>query len=214
MDIFQVYCGGSGELVEKKSRFLSKLFPVKNEDEVHHILTSIRKEHYNASHHCFAYIIDDQMEIKRCSDDGEPNGTAGRPILDVLERKCIHNALLVVTRYFGGTLLGTGGLVHAYQACAQLAVKQGILIQKKSGYRCTLEIGYGMHGKLLYEFSEKNITILKTDFFEKVLMHLLIDEEDKLLFVENIQGITGGQEIILWGDKVDYGFIEGKFILL
>lgn len=210
----EVYRMGSAELVEKKSRFLGNLFPVKSEDEVQIILTAIRKEHYNASHHCFAYIIDDQMMIKRSSDDGEPSGTAGRPILDVLERMCIRNGLLVVTRYFGGTLLGTGGLVHAYQSCAQSTARQTVLIERKSGYRCTVEIDYGMHGKLQYELGEKSIPILKTDFLEKVIMQILLPQEDKENFLEIMQKITGGQEVIIWGDKVYYGSIDGQIIIL
>lgn len=214
MSVLEVYCTGTGELIEKKSKFFGKLFSVKSEDQVHNILTSIRKEHYNASHHCFAYIIQGSTEIKRCSDDGEPSGTAGRPILDVLERMCIQNALLVVTRYFGGTLLGTGGLVHAYQGCAQLATKQAVLIEKKSGYRCTIEIDYGMHGKLQYELNEKDIVVLQTDFFEKVIMHLLLSEEARERFLDNVQMITGGQEVLSWQGKVDYGIKDGEIILL
>lgn len=214
MDILEVYSTGMGEVVEKKSKFFGKLFSVKNEDEVHHILAGVKKEHYNASHHCFAYIIDGSMEIKRCSDDGEPSGTAGRPILDVLERMGIHNGLLVVTRYFGGTLLGTGGLVHAYQACAKLTVKQAVLIQRKSGYPCLLEIDYGMHGKLQYKLNEENIVVLQTDFLEKVVMHLLLSEGEKVDFLEKVEGITGGQEVISWQEKIDYGILKGRVIIL
>jgi len=214
MAVLEVYRMGSGELIEKKSRFLGKLFPVKSEEEVHDILSTIRKEHYNASHHCFAYIIDAQMVIKRSSDDGEPSGTAGRPILDVMERMCICNGLLVVTRYFGGTLLGTGGLVHAYQNCAQLAARQAVLIEKNFGYRCTLEIDYGMHGKLQYELGEKNIPILKTDFLEKVIMYILVPQEGRENFLETVQKITGGQEVIIWGENVNYGSLNGQIIIL
>ena len=210
----EVYRTGSAELIEKKSRFLGKLFPVKNEDEVHAILATIKKEHYNASHHCFAYIIEDQMMIKRSSDDGEPSGTAGRPILDVMERMRICDGLLVVTRYFGGTLLGTGGLVHAYQNCAQLAARQAVLIEKKIGYHCILEIDYGMHGKLQYELGEKNIPILKTEFLEKVIMYILVPQEGRENFLETVQKITGGQEVMIWGDKVYYGSLDGQIIIL
>ena len=113
---------GSGEYIEKKSRFIGELVPVSSEEEAFAYLDAVRKKHYNASHHCFAYVLGEKNQTERASDDGEPSGTAGRPILHVLEGEEICNALIVVTRYFGGTLLGTGGLTRAYTAAAKAAV--------------------------------------------------------------------------------------------
>ena len=120
--------GGTGEVVEKKSRFIAQVFPIETEDEALDVLASVRKKHYDARHNCFAYVLGEKNETERCSDDGEPAQTAGRPMLDVLLGEEIRNVCVVVTRYFGGTLLGTGGLVRAYSA----AVKEGLRHSKEA----------------------------------------------------------------------------------
>ena len=109
-----IYEGGEGELVEKKSRFIAQIAPVKTEEEALAFVEEIRRQHWNARHHCYAYIIGERGQTARCSDDGEPSQTAGKPMMDVLEGEELHDVCAVVTRYFGGTLLGTGGLVRAY----------------------------------------------------------------------------------------------------
>ena len=103
-----VYEGGSGEIEEKKSRFIATVRPVGSEEEVTAFLAEMKKKYWDARHNCFAYVIGEKNELVRCSDDGEPSGTAGRPMLDVLLKEELHNVAVVVTRYFGGTLLGTG----------------------------------------------------------------------------------------------------------
>ena len=108
------YEGGQGEIVEKKSRFIATIRPVKTEEEALSFIAEMKKKYWDASHNCSAYVIGERNEIQRCSDDGEPGQTAGRPMLDVLLGEEIHDVCAVVTRYFGGTLLGTGGLVRAY----------------------------------------------------------------------------------------------------
>ena len=113
--------GGQGEIIEKKSRFICYVRPVKNEQEAQAFVDEIKKKHWDARHNCSAMVIGDNNEFARCSDDGEPSGTAGRPMLEVLINEGYHDVAVVVTRYFGGVLLGTGGLVRAYQA----AVKEG-----------------------------------------------------------------------------------------
>ena len=110
-----VYAGGEGEIVEKKSRFIATVRPVSSEEEAVAFINEMKKKYWDARHNCSAFVIGDRQEISRCSDDGEPAQTAGRPMLDVLLKEEIHNVCVVVTRYFGGTLLGTGGLVRAYQ---------------------------------------------------------------------------------------------------
>ena len=114
-----VYAGGEGEIIEKKSRFIATVRPVECEEEAAAFIGAIKKQYWDATHNCSAFTIGRNHELTRCSDDGEPSGTAGRPMLDVLLREDIHNAAVVVTRYFGGTLLGTGGLVRAYQKSTQ-----------------------------------------------------------------------------------------------
>ena len=114
-----VYQGGVGEIEEKKSRFIASVEPVSSEDEAIAFFNRKKKEYWDARHNCTAFTIGPKHENTRCNDDGEPSGTAGRPMLDVLLREDIHNVAVVVTRYFGGTLLGTGGLVRAYQKSVQ-----------------------------------------------------------------------------------------------
>ena len=114
-----VYRGGTGEIVEKKSRFIATVRLVESEEEALSCLEALRKKYWDARHNCFVYIIGENQETVRCSDDGEPSGTAGRPMLDVVQGAGLRNVLVVVTRYFGGTLLGTGGLVRAYSQAVQ-----------------------------------------------------------------------------------------------
>ena len=125
-----VYEGGVGEIVEKKSRFIATVQPVDCEEEAAAFIGAMKKKYWDASHNCSAFTIGRNHELTRCSDDGEPSGTAGRPMLDVLLREDIHNAAVVVTRYFGGTLLGTGGLVRAYQKSVQEGLAAAQVIEK------------------------------------------------------------------------------------
>ena len=125
-----VYEGGEGEIVEKKSRFIAAVKPVSAEDEALAFIESVRKRHWNATHNCYAYVIGERSELARCSDDGEPNGTAGKPMLDVLQGEELRNTAVVVTRYFGGTLLGTGGLVRAYAQAVKAGLASSVIITK------------------------------------------------------------------------------------
>ena len=109
-----VFEGGEDEIVEKKSRFIATVRPVESEEEALDFIAAMKKKYWNATHNCSAFVVGENQELQRCSDDGEPQGTAGRPMLDVLLGEAVHNVAVVVTRYFGGTLLGTGGLVRAY----------------------------------------------------------------------------------------------------
>ena len=117
-----LYRGGEGELTEKKSRFIATTRPVNTEEEAAAFIEEIKKKYWDARHNCFAYVVGERGQLKRCGDDGEPSQTAGRPMLDVLLGEGIRGICVVVTRYFGGTLLGTGGLVRAYSG----AVREGL----------------------------------------------------------------------------------------
>ena len=117
-----VYRGGTGEIVEKKSRFIATVRLVESEEEALSCLEALRKKYWDARHNCFVYIIGENQETVRCSDDGEPSGTAGRPMLDVVQGAGLRNVLVVVTRYFGGILLGAGGLTRAYSKSARDAL--------------------------------------------------------------------------------------------
>ena len=125
-----IYRGGEDEIVEKKSRFIATVVPVNTEEEALEFVEKTRKKYWDARHNCFAYIIGERGQLQRCSDDGEPNGTAGKPMLDVLLGNELRNVAVVVTRYFGGTLLGTGGLVRAYSGAVKAGLDASMVITK------------------------------------------------------------------------------------
>ena len=128
-----VYTGGEGEIVEKKSRFIATVRPVETEEEALAFIEEMKKKYWDARHNCYVYSVGKNREYTRCSDDGEPSGTAGRPMLDVILGEDIYNVAAVVTRYFGGVLLGTGGLVRAYSKSLQEGLAASTVIEKTYG---------------------------------------------------------------------------------
>ena len=147
-----VYQGGEAEIIEKKSRFIATVKPIKSDEEAIAFIESLKKKYWNATHNCSAYVIGEQFQIQRYSDDGEPSGTAGRPMLDVLLGEEIHDVAVVVTRYFGGTLLGTGGLVRAYSGSTKAGLAASKVIVKMHGQKLTVQTDYTGLGKIQYIF--------------------------------------------------------------
>ena len=145
-----IYQGGSGEIVEKKSRFIATVEKIRTEEEALAFIAQQKKQYWDARHNCYAYVAGRNHGLQRCSDDGEPNGTAGRPMLEVLLRENIHDLVVVVTRYFGGILLGTGGLVRAYQKAVQEGLKNSIIIEKRPGKKLRIDTDYNGIGKIQY----------------------------------------------------------------
>ena len=143
-----VYQAGSGEYEEKRSRFIANVAPVSSEEEATAFIESIRKKYYDARHNCPAFIIGRNRELTRCSDDGEPSGTAGKPILEVLLSAGVTNVAVVVTRYFGGTLLGTGGLVRAYTQATKEGLADAGIATMRFGKELTIGIDYTDVGKV------------------------------------------------------------------
>ena len=185
--------GGEGEIVEKKSRFIATIRKCETEEEAVAFIEEMKKKYWDARHNCSAFIIGSRGELTRCSDDGEPSGTAGRPMLEVLTGSGIRNIAVVVTRYFGGTLLGTGGLVRAYTQ----AVKEGLAhcetgIMKKG---CRLEIvtDYNDVGKLQYSFGQNGIVPSDSIYAENVKFILLIPVEKEENLSKNLIETTCGK---------------------
>ena len=145
-----LYEGGSGEIVEKKSRFIASVAPVTTEQEALDFIAAKKKEYWDSRHNCYAYIIGSNQEIMRCSDDGEPAQTAGRPMLDVLLSTSVYNIVVVVTRYFGGVLLGTGGLVRAYQGAVKEGLSHCVLLEQCHGRLLSITTDYNGYGKIDY----------------------------------------------------------------
>ncbi|RKI31303.1 YigZ family protein [bacterium 1xD8-6] len=188
-----VYTGGSGEIVEKKSRFIAQVFPVETEEEVLQILEETRKKYWDARHNCYAFVLGAGGEITRCSDDGEPSGTAGRPILEVLTGRRLRNVLVIVTRYFGGTLLGTGGLVRAYSQSAQAGIAASRVITKQAGCLLTVDTDYNGIGKLQYLAAQSGLAVLDTVYTESVQMKVLVPTELCGSVQKEITEATSGQ---------------------
>lgn len=175
---YKIVCGsGYGEYEEKKSRFLAQIAPASSVEEAMAFVESIRKKYYDARHHCFAYVIGRNKEATRYSDDGEPGGTAGKPILEVLLGNDVTDVVAVVTRYFGGTLLGTGGLVRAYTQ----AVREGIAgvqtVRMCYGTEMTVRIGYGDAGRLQHLFEIRNVTVRSSRYTEKIEYDVRVPDE-------------------------------------
>lgn len=175
-----LYKGGVGEYEEKKSRFIATLEPVSSEEAATEFIASIKKKYWDARHNCSAFVIGSGGEKTRCSDDGEPSGTAGRPMLNVLVGEHITNACVVVTRYFGGTLLGTGGLVRAYSAAVKEAIANSEVIRKQSGSILTIDCDYNDHGKIVNMAAKNGYIITDTDFGQNVRITMVSDDAGKL----------------------------------
>lgn len=205
-----VYRGGVGEVVEKKSRFIATVAAVSTKEEAEEFVASIKKKYWDARHNCSAYIIADTVDILHSSDDGEPSGTAGKPMLEILLNEGIKNVCVVVTRYFGGTLLGTGGLVRAYQAAVKEGIANSILIEKQTGIRAKITVDYNDMGKLQYLFATNGVEILDNVYEQQVVMTLLIPMDVKKNLEEKMVDITSGKTLLEACEEVLYARIEGE----
>lgn len=205
--------GGQAEVIEKKSRFIGTVYSISSEEEALERIAALKKQYWNASHNCFAYVLGDRHEIQRCSDDREPSGTAGKPILDVLLGEGIHNAVIVVTRYFGGTLLGTGGLVRAYSKSAQEGLRESVVIDRQSGCLLTIGTDYNGVGKIQYLLGVRGIRIIDSQYTDAVRVKALVPEEEiKGVKAEITEG-THGKAEFLEEKMVSFAFYEGEPLL-
>lgn len=208
-----VYKGGQGEITEKKSRFIATVRPVESEDEAVSFINETKKKYWDARHNCSAFVIGKRQELTRCSDDGEPAGTAGRPMLDVLLKENIHNAAVVVTRYFGGVLLGTGGLVRAYQQATKAGLSASEIIEKKEGAVLFIRTDYTGIGRLQYLFAQEKIMVMDTAYEADVLVKAVIPENDKKRIEKTIIEQTNGTAKLEWGDEVTFAEYDGEVLL-
>ncbi|WP_026962934.1 YigZ family protein [Alicyclobacillus herbarius] len=187
------------EIVIKKSRFIGQLRPVRWVDEAEAALEAIRTEHKTATHNCYAYTVGLGVPIERFSDDGEPSGTAGRPILEVLRRRQVMNALIVVTRYFGGTLLGANGLVRAYTEGAASVIDSGQLLTCKVMQPVHITLDYSRFGKLEHELTNAGWVIRDKQFTEQVHLSLWVPYADAAALTQQIADWTDGQAVVEMG---------------
>ncbi|MDO5402360.1 MAG: YigZ family protein [Eubacteriales bacterium] len=187
-----IYKGGMGEIVEKKSRFIANVFPVMNEEEAGRCIYNMKKQYYDARHNCFAYVCGEDNEIQKFSDDGEPSGTAGKPMLDIITALNIRNCLIVVTRYFGGTLLGTGGLIRAYQAAAKAGIEHSDVAEVYEGIIVSITADYNNVGKLQYICSDAGAEILMSEYGENVHMEVLMEKDKYIQFSQKVTDAFSG----------------------
>ena len=205
---YSLYKGGTGEIEEKKSRFIATIMPVSSEEEAASFIAQLKKKYWDARHNCSAFVIGENGEKTRCSDDGEPSGTAGRPMLDVLTGEHITNVCVVVTRYFGGTLLGTGGLVRAYQAAVRAGLEDCEVIRKISGFTVTAVCDYNDIGKLQNLAARKGYHITGTDYAEKVTAVFMTEDAAEL--EKDITDATSGKAQISEAVPTLYAIIDGE----
>lgn len=197
-----VYEGGEGEIVEKKSRFIATVFPVNSEEEALKEIESLKKKYWDAKHNCSAYVIGKNREIMRFSDDGEPGGTAGKPMLDVLIGEELYDTGVVVTRYFGGTLLGTGGLVRAYQKAVQAGLSNSSIIEMKLVTQLCVRTDYNNIGKVQYLISQMGLKLTDSQYTEIVELNLnvpvhLVDE-----YIDKLNEATNGKANVIKGNTL------------
>lgn len=185
--------GGRGEIVEKKSRFIATLTPVESEEEAAAFIEEMKKKYWDARHNCSAFVLGERARITRCSDDGEPGGTAGKPMLEVLLSSEIRNVAAVVTRYFGGTLLGTGGLVRAYTQALQAGLAASRIVTMRYGVRLMLVTDYNGIGKIQYLLSQRNLAIDSSEYTDIVRLILTVPYEEKEEVCKELIESTSGK---------------------
>lgn len=207
-----IYKGGIGEITEKKSRFIATIRPVETEEEALAFLEEMKKKYWDARHNCSAYVLGERQELLRCSDDGEPSQTAGKPMMDVLTGAGLTNVAAVVTRYFGGTLLGTGGLVRAYSAAVQEGLKNSRIITKYLGTRLLVETDYNGIGRLQYLFGQRQIPMTDTEYTDHVRFTVLVPVSKTAELTKAITESTSGQAKITEKDRLYYTILNGEYL--
>ena len=214
MEWLTLYKGGTGEIEEKKSRFIATIEPVSSEEEAADFIARIKKKYWDARHNCSAFIIGETGEKTRCSDDGEPSGTAGRPMLDVLSKEGITNACVVVTRYFGGVLLGTGGLTRAYKDVAAIAAEGSLLSRRHDGFLYTISCDYNDYGKVEYILRAEKAPIAENDFADTVKLKAIIDAQKEDRIKKAITDATSAKAKLIRGAYTGYIISDGKPVLI
>ena len=201
------------ESVIKNSRFIAEVFPVTSQAEAREKLHSIKQQYKDATHVVHAFIAGLNAETSGMSDDGEPSGTAGRPALDVLKGYGCTNAVLTITRWFGGTLLGTGGLVRAYQGSLKEALNNSVIIERISGKKITISCDYTDVGKIQYIIANENCYTLDTAYAENVVFTLVLPDEELNSFTKKITESTAARAIISEPEPVIFADAAGEILL-
>jgi uncharacterized YigZ family protein len=199
------------EFVEKKSRFIAYTSPVHTVEEANAFIAGIRQRHWDATHNVPAFVL--RSGVQRSSDDGEPGGTAGMPVLDVLLKSGVQDVCVVVTRYFGGTLLGTGGLVRAYSGAAKEGLLASTIITRKYASKLEIRTEYTGFGKIQYILAQQGIHILDIQYTDQVRIVCLVPDVEKGKIEKELTEGTNGQAGLGWKEKCYFAVHEGKILL-
>ena len=184
---------GQGEYIEKKSKFIAHIFNVESEQQAAAVIAEAKKKYWDARHNCYAYILGDKGEIQRFSDDGEPSGTAGKPILEVLSGNECSNCLCIVTRYFGGVLLGTGGLIRAYTSASKEALDDCLTGELVEGVHAYLDADYNYVGKIQHLCIQDDITVVNTEYSDNVIFELMMEKQVRQRFEKALTEMSSGR---------------------
>ncbi len=185
--------GGTGEIIEKKSRFIATVRKVESEEEATAFIEELKKKYWDASHNCSAFVIGQGARLTRCSDDGEPSGTAGRPMLEVLLQEGICNIAVVVTRYFGGTLLGAGGLVRAYVAAVKAGLDESLVVTMCYATRLKIITNYTDIGKIQYLLNKQGILQRNAEYTDIVSLEAVFPAEEEGRLIKELTEATAGR---------------------
>ncbi len=194
---------GTGEIIEKKSRFIANVFSAESVQEAEEKIAMTQKKYWDAKHNCYAFVIGSDFGTTRCSDNGEPSGTAGKPILEVIKGSGITNVLIVVTRYFGGVLLGTGGLVRAYTQAAQAGLAQSQTGDMAYGSKFHLTADYNLINNIQYYLRQEEISLENEVYTDKVEYDITVKAEDTSRITDGLIQKTEGKIII---DNIGEGY--------
>ena len=203
---------GQGEYIEKKSKFIAHIFNVESEQQAAAIIAEVKKKYWDARHNCYAYILGNKGEIQRFSDDGEPSGTAGKPILEVLSGNECSNCLCIVTRYFGGVLLGTGGLIRAYTSASKEALDDCLTGELVEGVHAYLDADYNYVGKIQHLCIQHDITVVNTEYSDNVIFELMMEKQVRQKFEKALTEMSSGS-IVLREIKEVKMYRDGRGIL-
>ena len=208
-----IYAGGTAEISEKKSRFVATVAYASSEEEAVAFIEKVKKQNWNATHNCSAFIVGARGETVRQSDDGEPSGTAGRPMLDVLQGAKLTNIAVVVTRYFGGTLLGTGGLVRAYSKAVQAGLAESTIIEKIWGTMLSITTDYNGVGKIQYFLGERQIPIIDSEYTDNVQIKILLPQVEVQALTADLVEATNGKAIIDEVEELYFAVLNKKILI-
>lgn len=184
------------EIVVKKSKFIASVFPVATKEEAENKIKEINKKYYDAKHNCYAYVVEN---YEKCSDDGEPSKTAGAPILDIIKKRNLQNILVIVTRYFGGILLGTGGLVKSYMEVTNNVIDKANIVNKIKGIRYKIKIEYDIQKDVIYWCKKLNINIKNTNYDNYVELELESEYQSKEKLLNNIKIV---ENCVITGENI------------